>query len=260
MRFILLIALVLRLGYAGAHGASVYPESVLASDDLRALTEKLEKKRLRHSEAGFVRMLFTQMHRQVLKQFKEGTTLAEALQTGAYNCLTATTFFALLLDHFRVSYRIVETNYHVFLLADVGGSTWLIETTDPLNGIVSKPEQVEARIAFYRQMPPPVSGVLRGYAYRKDYFRVLSVQELRGLDYFNQAVGALNEGNLKKSVYLLQQASVFYQSGRIREIAGILSLMIHERNLSEKDRSDLLRRLFIIEQLSAPALASAAGG
>ncbi len=259
MRLILLITLVLTLGSAGAHGASVYPENVLASADLRALAEKMEKKRPRHTEAGFVRMLFSQMHRQVLKQFKEGTTLAEALQTGAYNCLTASTFFALLLDHFQVSYRIVETNYHIFLLANVGGSTWLIETTDPLNGIVSKPEEVEARIAFYRQMPPPVTGALRGYAYRKDYFRVLSVQELRGLDYFNQAVCALNEGNLKKSVYLLQQASVFYQSGRIREIAGILSLMINEHGFSEKERSDLLRRLFIIEQLSAPALASAAG-
>jgi hypothetical protein len=237
-------------------GPSQGASSFLGSVAVQKLVAKMEKKRNRYDEAAFVRLLFYQMHRQVLRQFKADALLDETLRTGAYNCLSGTALFALVLDYFKLRYHIAETNYHVFILAEIKGQTWLIEITDPINGLVTKPELVEKRIATYRTMPPPVGSVNSlPYAYRKDYFNLITVRELYGLDYFNRAVQALNAGQLKSSVYLLQQAAVYYYSERISEVAGLLGLMVEASNLPENEKINLQRRLVIMQQ---PLFASAA--
>ncbi len=261
MKYAFLIPLLMACLPAGAFHPDVDPpadQELAFHGPMQKIIEEMVPEQSRLSQKDFVKKLFIRMHRQVLTRFDAYASLDQTLQTGAYNCLTATALFAAALDYFNISHRIIETNYHVFMLVTVQGETWLVEATDPLNGLVSKPRQVEARLTAYRNMSPPAENAGQIlYRYRNNYYNRLTLLELRGLDFFNQAVKCYNSGQLKKSVHWLQQAVVYYPSARIAEMAGVLWVSVNERVVDQKEKADLQRRLLIVQQTSLPALAAA---
>ncbi|MDW8331153.1 MAG: hypothetical protein RMK43_05830 [Cyclobacteriaceae bacterium] len=209
------------------------------------------------SDALFVKKLFHYVHRHILNDFTEEISFNQTIATGNYNCLTATTTFALLLDHFNIRHQIVETTYHIFIIAKLQDNEWLIETTDPLHGLIRKDQVISQRLENYRKIVPQQNGYT-GYLFKKDIFNVTSLTGLRGLDFYNQAVYAFNRKDMKQSVYLLQQASVYYHSPRIHELADLLWLSIRESELSDVLKFELTKRLAIVRNLSSPLLASSA--
>jgi hypothetical protein len=226
-------------------------------ENLADVVDRLDKKRQRMpDDAQFLRQIFYHIHGSVLKEFRGHATFADMLQKGRYNCLTATTLFALLLQHYNMSYQIQETNHHIFILVQAGHTQWLIETTDPENGLISHPQEIQDRIDAYRKIVPAAEeSNMVNYVLRTEIFRSVTLEELRGMEWFNLAVEAHNQRNLKQSIYYLQQAVVHYTSPRIDELVGVLWLWVDNSTLEETVKNDLKRRLLIIHQMNAPTVA-----
>jgi|DewCreStandDraft_4_1066084.scaffolds.fasta_scaffold26058_2 hypothetical protein len=209
------------------------------------------------NEQVFLKKLFSYVHRHLLREFTEEVSFDQTISTGNYNCLTATTTFALLLRHFGISHEVVETTYHIFILARLNGKVWLMETTDAGRGLIRGEKVVFRQMENYRHFVP-AQGKEHVYVFRKNIFNTTSITGLRGLDFYNQAVYAYNRRDIKKSVYLLQQAAVYYHSPRIQELAGLLWISVQESQLNELLKNELTRRLAIVRNISAPLLASSA--
>lgn len=203
----------------------------------------------------FLRRLFAYVHGHLLKNFSEEVSFEQTVATGNFNCLTATTTFALLLQHFGISHQVVETTYHIFILVRLNGKVWLMETTDAGHGLIRKSRIIKQRMDDYRKLTPG-PGKQGVYVFRKNIFGTTSITGLRGLDFYNQAVYAFNRNDMKKSVYLLQQAAVYYHSPRIQELADLLWISIQESQLHDALKYELTRRIAIVRSLSAPMMAS----
>jgi len=210
------------------------------SADLATFVNKLEQKQssFKHN-SDFLEFIFNKTHQKFLKNFSEYASFPEMLDKGNYNCLTGTALYALLLDHFNVPYKIIETNYHIFLLAQTDQGPILFETTDAANGFVTNGEEIQNRIARYRQNSIQTAGSSKTYyRYNFDLYKSVSLDEVLGLLYYNLSIVAFNSKDLNLAIDHLGKAIELYQSPRIEEFSKIILLTVLEGNLdpSEKER------------------------
>jgi hypothetical protein len=210
------------------------------SDDLTSFVKKLEQKQssFKHT-SDFLEFIFNKTHQKFLKSFSEYASFPEMLDKGRYNCLTGTALYALLLDHFDIRYQIIETNYHIFLLAQSDNGSILFETTDPTSGFVTNEKEIKNRIAAYRQNTIQATGSSKTYyRYNFDLYKAVDLDEVLGLLHYNLAIVAFNAKDLTLTIDHLGKAMELYQSPRIEEFSNIVLITIMEGDLepSEKEK------------------------
>lgn len=245
-----------------AHYVELYlssdPSKSVSTESLKNFVEKLESKK--HSfkkESEFLQYTFNQTHRKFLKHYKQYCTFTELVDNGTYNCLTATALYALLLDHFKINYKIVETNYHIFLLAKTEQGTILLETTDPLNGFISNPDQVEKRIASYKQnelLEASNNKVL--YAYNFNLYHAVDLDQMLGLMYYNLAIDAYNHQEIQSAIAYLDQAILRYHSPRIDEFSTIILLTLQESKMEASVKKSYVQKVKAIQTRKLSGLAT----
>ena len=211
-----------------------------SSTSLAVFVDKLEQKQASFKHTSkFLEFIFNKTHQKFLRNFSEYASFREMLDNGNYNCLTGTALYALLLEHFDIRYQIIETNYHIFLVAQTDKGPILFETTDPASGFVTNPEQIKNRIAGYKQNSIQAGGSSKTYyRYNFDLYNSVNLDQVLGLLHYNLSIVAFNAKDLTRSIHHLGKAMELYQSPRFEEFSKIILLTIMEGNLdsSEKER------------------------
>ncbi len=229
----------------------------VSTEAVEKFVQRLEsKKHAFKKESEFLQYAFNQTHRKFLKHYKPYCTFTELIDNGTYNCLTATALYALLLDHFQIDYKIVETNYHIFLLAKTEQGTVLLETTDPLNGFISNANQVEKRLTTYKQnelMQTNTDKVL--YTYNFNLYNVVDLDQMLGLMYYNLAIDAYNHQEIQSAIAFLDQAILRYQSPRIDEFSMIILLTLQESQLEASVKKSYVQKVKAIQTKKLSGLA-----
>jgi hypothetical protein len=213
--------------------------------DVAAFIERLETKRSSmKDQKAFVGYLFQKTHRRFLKSYTEYVSFSQTLKRGTYNCLTGTALYALLLDHFEIPYQIIETNYHIFLLANTKDGQVLLEATDPQRGFLDDAATIESRINQYKLKTIKAGDDSRSYyQYNANLYKEVSLDEMRGLMHYNRAVVAYNEHNLPAAVTQLLNATALYQSPRITEFSRIVLLTVLESKLEPPIKAECIKQI-----------------
>jgi hypothetical protein len=237
---------------------SVDQSSLHSALTVDGFLKKLEKKQSNFKqESDFVRYLFTKTHQQYLKQYEAYSPITDLFNKGSYNCLTGTILYALLLDQFHIHHQVIETNYHIFILAETKQGQILLEATDPVNGFVSNPQDIESRINTYKEnLTQASSSKKHYYQFNFELFNPVSIKELRGLLYYNKAVDAYNHKNLNESVQFLKKAHALYSSTRIDEFSQILLLTIQQSKLDNRLRTEYINTILTIKRDLMPIVAT----
>jgi hypothetical protein len=219
---------------------------------------KLDKKNTSvNRERAFIRHIFEKTHHRFLKNYEAYASLDETFDKGSYNCLTGTILFSLILHHYNIEHQVIETNYHIFILAETAEGQILLEATDPLNGFVTSPKEIEARIAVYKQNQ--IQDQQRDksyYKFRFELYNTVSLDELRGLTYYNNAVDSFNQKNLETAVQNLVKANELYSSYRIEEFSQILLLSLQQSDLDLKTKENCMNTILSLRLKSLPVFAS----
>jgi hypothetical protein len=216
-----------------------------AADNLFALVDKFDKKQESNRDFDFLKVLFSKTHRKFLTEFDQYASFAELFKSGHYNCLTGTALYALLLDRYNFEYRIIETNYHIFLLVKTTKGDVLFETTDPRGGFVSNRKEIDDRIQQYRQNKLQQDLTQKKYCYQFsfDLYHTIGLSELTGLLYFNLSVDAFNHHQFDESIRLLDLAASYYDSERIKEFSRIILLAVTQSDLEAKAKLAYVRKV-----------------
>jgi hypothetical protein len=263
--FTLLMGIFTQIGYAQPTdlfsdlmntGPSI---AIDAKGNLDLFLDNLKIKRTRiKSDELFLRLAFKNAHREYLKSYSAYTSFPELFQQGKYDCLTATSLFSLVLNHFGFDYEIIATNYHIFLLVETGNGKILIESTDRLNGFVSDQELIAQRVSEYKKNQPALAAEKDRVLYRFEVHLFENIQpgQLAGLLYFNQAVVAFNENKLRESALLLSKTIRTSRTARIKEFAVLLVNAIVASDLPDSMKKDLIRPITPALQLTSPIIAS----
>jgi len=235
------------------------PDNVQSSFDLEQYAESIEEKKFSKNEKQFLSFLFRKTHQRLLLSFKEYASFGDLLDKGEYNCLTGTMLYALLLDHFGFKYTIIETNYHIFLIAQTASGNILIEATDPANGFVDEASEITKRISSYREnLIQQNHSAKYYYHFTFELYNTVTLDEMMGLLYYNRSVKAFNEKQLGDAVQNLDKAFALYQSPRIDEFSKILLLSVSESDLRDEVKVSYVRKLQQIRKKKTDFVAHAA--
>jgi hypothetical protein len=221
-----------------------YFASLVSTTDSSATSFKTEfnsfvhdlKQKSKHlSETALLHKSFSEAHRKFLKHYHAYSPFTDLFVTKSFDCLSGTAFFSLLLNELGYRYRIIETNYHIFMIVQTSQGEILLESTDKLNGFVSDPQQVISKIESYRKNElPHISNLTHCYTYNINLFHEVLPSQLQGLLYFNQAVVAYNQRNWSQCRSKLAMAESLYANPRINELKEILKLTdsSHQQDLN----------------------------
>lgn len=209
----------------------------------RFLEELSQKKQHFSSDKDFLEHVYFKVHRKYLRHYSAYSSFNQLMEKGTYDCLSATILYALVLERLGIPYTVYETEYHVFLMARLPESEVLIESTDAIKGFVSEEEEVAQRLASYRSSAQKVDErTLRfsGSAYKK----VVSLEELAGLQYFNASVEAIEEGRLVEAITQLTKARLFYDSSRFTTYGKYLArLVVDDAGLTASEKQHYLLQM-----------------
>lgn len=184
------------------------------------LVTSINKRRFR-SDIHKLYRLFQKTHSNFLHSYVAYTGI-EDLAKGRYDCLTATSLFADVLNRAGYTYNIIETNYHIFIMVNTKDGDVILETTDRFGGFINDKEKIEAAIAGY-QKNTLKSATASHYQYSFSIYNAVEPDQLPGLLYFNQAVNAFNQEHWEECSEKLSAASLTTDSPRIAELAALLS-------------------------------------
>ena len=212
------------------------------------------KKHRYKNEDDFWKHVYYKVHRKYLKKYQSPSTLDNVLVHGRYDCLSGTALYALIFEQLGANYRIVETNYHVYIELLVGDEIILIEATNPLSGFIA--DEVEVRDL---QKSYSVDSYNTEWE-KKDYYRSrqvlnkgITLKELAGLQFFNLAAEAYNDRDIVEALALQDKALSFYPSTRLKELMAVMlktmesdpsfNLVLKQQYLSKYDH---LRHTIIV--------------
>jgi len=89
--------------------------------------KKIESKSLNTK----IKMSYRAVHDKFLNKYNENEYFPATLETGMYNCVTASILYAMIFDHLKIPYKVMASTSHVYLVANPGPKSIVIETTNP---------------------------------------------------------------------------------------------------------------------------------
>ncbi len=219
------------------------------------LTKLDRKKATLKSAQDFINYVFIKTHNHFLKNYVAYASLDETFEKGSYNCLTGTILFSLILNHYNINYEVIETNYHIFIVAETKEGRILLETTDPMDGFVTSSSEIENRITRYKQNEIQAEQKGKSYfKFRFELFNSLTMDELRGLVYYNMAVNSFNQQDFPQAVKHFVNAQKLYSSARIEEFSQVLLLSLQQSELDQKTKENYMNTILLVRQKSMPLI------
>lgn len=196
------------------------------------------------SEVRFLKNLVNKSHRKFLKHYQAYAQFDQVFESGNYDCLSGTAFFSVVLDRLGYAYRIIETNYHIFILVSTEKGEVLLETTDRLAGLKTSAQEINETLTLYKQNRLSASAAAANYyLYQTQLFQEVDALQLSGLLYYNQAVVAYNQQNWTLCANQLAKARSVYDNPRIEELAEILFRSIVQSEMEQALKKELLLQL-----------------
>jgi hypothetical protein len=186
----------------------------------------------RSQQQQFVRQLFVKTHSRFLKTFRDDAVFSQIFSNGNYNCLTATALLAVALQRFNYTFKIYETNHHIFILVETDRGSALLESTDPIAGFITDSKTIVSKIERYKTINASEtdSRVIQ-YQFKTKLFKEVSLDEVAGLLHFNLAAKSYNNKRYEDAIVHLEAAGVLYQSSRIQEFLDVILITLRETSL-----------------------------
>nr|WP_091696696.1 hypothetical protein [Algoriphagus locisalis] len=195
-------------------------------DDLVAILDKKFKKKGTH--LNVLRNIFEKSHQQLFKTYEQHSTFNDMMIVGKYDCVSASAALALLLDRYGFHYKVVETDYHVFIVVNHEGNEIILESTLPIGGMITAASEVVSYLEGYKA---DESVALKSLNQRlgapkidlsdNAIFRKVNLTQLAGLQYYNDAISHFNEQSFDKASAQLHKALQLYNSERIEGLKAL---------------------------------------
>lgn len=166
------------------------------------------KARKAKNDRAFLEKLFNATHRKFLKKYQTDSPFYKAMRVGKYDCVSSVALFALLLEYTGYTYQIYETPNHAYLKVQTSKGEVLLETTNRAWGFVKSASEIQAAEKNYQLLACP---------------QAISLKELAGLQFYNQALSAMKAENYAQGTALLRKAKMLYNNSERIKRLGFLA-------------------------------------
>ena len=169
-----------------------------------------------------IKAVYKSVQDQFFKKYEFYSTFNQIFDNGTFNCVTGTSLYGQILSKLNISFEIKETPNHVYLVSYPQTLNIKVESTDPLQGYISYTDKFKSEMIDYLKKnklideqeanSKTVNDLFNTYYYSDSH---LSLRELAGLQYFNNAVNLVENKNTKGAITQLEIAYLLYPAKKI---------------------------------------------
>lgn len=209
-----------------------------------------------------IKIIYPDIHSRFLKKYNNNEYFPVTIQSGMYNCVSASMLYAMAFDHFKIPYKVMASSNHVYLVANPGDHSIVIETTNP--GF----EKTIFTGDFKQQY---VNNLRTSKLISEDDYKNKSVEEifeekfnevkdadlfnLPGFQYYNKALTKLQNNDREAALSLAQKAYFFYPAQQVKTLLNIaLLLQIEKCNFDKVNDIDYLAQFSRFENTDKTAV------
>ncbi|MBB6462705.1 hypothetical protein [Flammeovirga kamogawensis] len=214
-----------------------------ATDKLNQLFATLEKLKVRDKKPKKqVQIIYKEVHNQLFAKYIENISFYKIFENGEYNCATATSIYALVLDHFSIPYAIKKTPNHVYLQAYPNAENITMESTSPNNGFRFYSDKtkenlvntlLENKLVSKSEVNTKgVNAVFDEYFFKDEN---ITYRNLISILYSNEGFKEMGNEDFKMALSALQKGYSIYPNKLYEEVIVNLNLQI----LSEQEEYSL---------------------
>lgn len=172
-----------------------------------------------------IKKIFQWVHDGFLQKYNELEFFPQIFLQGNYNCVTASMLYSLIFNRFNIPYKIIQSQNHVYLVANPGVESIIIETTDP--GLVGGDISRDYKYIY-------VKNLRAAKMISESEIRKKSVDELfherhykgteavfinfSGFEYFNKGLKKLKDQDISKAYEYIQKAYFFFPDEQVKEV------------------------------------------
>ena len=170
-----------------------------------------------------VTTIYDKAHATFFNKYELYTVFESIFDKGIYNCVTGTSLYSLILQHFNISYSIKETPEHVYLIAYPENRSIKLESTDPKSGYTFYTQQSKEKFVEYLKSEKiisinDISTIGIDSLFEKYYFANNSVtpKQLVAIQYSNNAIYQLNDNKNELALNQILKSYYLYQSTKTK--------------------------------------------
>jgi len=222
-------------------------------EDKKIQTKKINKK---------IALSYSSVHSKFLIKYNDNEYFPVIFQSGTYNCVSASMLYALIFDQLDIPYKVKASNNHVYLVANSGANSIVIETTNP--GFEEQIFTGEFKQQYAKYLR--TSKLISESEYKnksveeifEENFKEVKDAEfnnLPGFQYYNKALTKLQNNANEEALKLCQKAYFFYPDFQVKSLLqSCLLFHIDKCNFDRVAEVDYLAQLSRFENIDMTAI------
>ncbi|MEE4197457.1 MAG: hypothetical protein V2I54_07415 [Bacteroidales bacterium] len=201
-------------------------EASWRKDIYLSVFKDLEKKKIQSKKIKRkIKLSYSNVHSRFLKKYNDNEYFPVIFQTGTYNCVSASMLYAMIFDNLGIPYKVKASSNHVYLVANPGSNSIVIETTNP--GFEQKIFTGEFKQQYVNYLR--TSKLISESEYKnkstEEIFeekfkevRDAKFDNLPGFQYYNKALTKLQNNEPEEALNLSQKAYFFFPDYQVKNL------------------------------------------
>lgn len=183
-----------------------------------------------------IRLIYANVHDRFLRKYNDNEYFPEIFQTGIYNCVTASMLYAMVFDKFKIPYKVEASSNHVYLIANPGAKSVVVETTNPNfeNAIFSG--EFKSQYVNYLKSSKLISeteykskSVEEIFEEKFKEVKDATFDNLAGFQYYNKALTKFRNNEYEDAFALCEKAYFFFPDNQVKTLLNTTLLFLIER-------------------------------
>lgn len=194
-----------------------------------------------------IKYIYNLIHDKFFTQYETENRFYEIIQTGKYNCVTATALYAWFFEQLDIPYTIKEEPTHVYLVAYPDSDNIMVETTTPVVGFYTFNPEFKAvyikTLKDQKVIGPEEAATAIDVLFNKYYFGSgnISLTQLIGIHYMNDGLFRRDHEDIAGAYEQFKKAYFYYPGTRCEFL-----LMSFTSARIEEEKIDPLKKATLI--------------
>ena len=204
-----------------------------------------------------IKFIYSNVHKRFLTKYNDNEYFPEIFETGTYNCVSASMLYAMVFSNSNIPYKVKASSDHVYLVANPGPNSIVIETTNPgfeqkiFNGDFKQQYVNYLRTSkLISESEYKNKSVEEIFEEKFKEVRDVEFNNLPGLQYYNKAITKLQNNETEAALKLSQKAYFFYPDFQVKSLLYTTLLFhIEKCNFDQVSDIDYLAQLSRFEDI-----------
>jgi len=195
-----------------------------------------------------IKSSYSIVHNQFLKKYNENVYFPSIFNDGTYNCVTASLLYALVFDQYGIPYKVMSSKDHIYLIANPGNKSVVIETTNPdfenaiFNGNFKQQYVNNLRSSkLISEEDYKNKSIEEIFATKFNDLKESKAINLPGFQYYNKSLIMAQNNDFDKAYDLSIKAYYFYPDKQVKLLLiTTLAYKLDKCEFSNVDDADLI--------------------